>query len=210
LQKLRPALVSGKSMMENTYVLCRYTEAAEHREFALQGFCQRIGGGVYICDGILDGDSFMFLLRYDGLHPDTWRIACFKMLTRLASHINDKKSLSYYWREVAEQAGSIAMKYRKPPEKRLSGLNEQISIVKNGQEIGFSYEKLFSDLSLIGLNWDDIESIADRLTPIRPTNIQNSKERVSIEKIKECVLHYLEVCDLNKAEALYRKIHCNK
>lgn len=161
-----------------------------------------------ICDGILYLDGFMSLFRYGDLHPDTWRIACFKEIKKLADNIKDQKSRSYYWREVAAQAGGVWMKYREPPEERLSELDKQMSVAKNGQEVDFSYRKLFADLSLIGLDWDDIESIANSLKPTRTMDVQSIKERISIEQIKEGVLHYLDMCDLSNAEELYRKIHC--
>lgn len=157
-----------------------------------------------IYNKITHNDPFYNLLRYDDIHPDTLRIACFKILKQNARHVHDDESLSHYWREIGDCSFEKCLRYSKAPRTRLAELNTKISIARNGEEVPFSYEKFFDDLSLIGLKSHEIENLAENL--IRPPEIK--KHVLPAEKIQEEVLRYLEVCELSNALVLYRKIHC--
>ncbi len=108
-------------------------------------------------------DAFIPLLRYDDLHPDTWRIACFKMLKAYARQINDQEYLSWYWADIMEDIIRTGLKYSRPPRERRVELNKKITLLKDGREMPFSYERFFDDLTLVGSHWKQIESIVDQL-----------------------------------------------
>lgn len=146
--------------------------------------------------------SFVSLLRYEDLHPDTWRIACFKMLNDFSRDIEDPKSLSCYWMKAAQAAAELSFYYSKAPRERLRDLACKVRVVKNGKEEPFSYERFFDDLALVGLDWSFIEQTAEELKGLeRP---------VPIEELKERVLWALKEFGPERAEELYRKIYCGK
>lgn len=150
-------------------------------------------------------DSFVPLLKYDDLHPDTWRIACFKILQDFSQPITDNRSLTEYWRNVAEYAGRFGEKYATTPRERLTDLDSELSVIKDGQQEPFSYVKFFDDLALIGLEWSDIESIAQGLLAVARTTTTTP---FLIEELKERVLDQLQESGLDNAATLYKKIYC--
>ncbi len=145
-------------------------------------------------------DAFIPLLRYDDLHPDTWRIACFKMLKAFARQINDEEYLSWYWTDIMEDIIKTGLKYSSPPRERRVELNKKVTLLKDGREMPFSYERFFDDLTLVGSHWKQIESIVDQL--------EAHGNPIPIEELKKVVLLDLKEFGPKSASTLYRKIHC--
>lgn len=139
-------------------------------------------------------------------HPETLKLACFKYLSIHSARINDDLSWTTYWEKVARFAQEEAKKLSIPPRERLQGASEGILICKAGETIPFSYERFYDDLTLIGVEWIDIESIANEIF----LSFFKTNRGIPVEELKLLVydlLKHIDVLRDKNYSDLYKKIY---
>jgi len=150
------------------------------------------------------GWLFMRFNRND--HPETIKLAATKALAIYSKTIDDDYSWLLYWNDLLKAGRVSSSKYSTPPRERRIALNSTLSISKNGSIEPFQYEQLFDDLSLIGIPWEHIETVADEIIE----KFGQSDSPVSIRELKETIYTHLKEHDQNfdkNFSPIYKKIY---
>ena len=116
-------------------------------------------------------------------HPETIKLAFFKRASFLSQSIDDKWDYVRYWAHLDEAAEIFSGRFTAPQEERLTSLNDELAVRKNGDVVPFSYKRFFRDLKPLGLLAMYTEEIAEN---IREQFIKDENP-IPIEKLREFI-----------------------
>jgi len=139
-------------------------------------------------------------------HPETLKLAFYKLANLCSNGITDALSLVFYWGDLASHANFLGDKYSAQPRLRHVALNKSVSLLKNGEIVPFSYERFYDDLALLGLTWVDIEPIADMIAD----HFATKKAPIPTDQLKALIfsrLKSIDPSDGSNTSKLYEKIY---